>query len=184
MLSKFLSKDFPISVKSQVLHPYICSSDVLVKDTIMQLIRPKIAISANAVITKSSVMEFLNMQSKIHPELNNWSAYLKQRWTRGLLAVLRDFGLMADPPQYDIVIPVVRTEVFTFLLMGLLDAGFLPTTAINHEIWRLYLLNQKQIELLIIESQSKGWLQYSRAADIIELRTYSRSLEGWLDELG
>jgi hypothetical protein len=160
LLGKYLVTDIPRRAKSQVLYAYICGSDALVKDTILELVRPRVIASTNPIITKHSIKEFLDIQSKEHPELNDWSDYLKQRWIRGFLALLRDFGLMHEPPNYDVILPVIRVEAFMFLLQGLLDAGLPPTAVINHEIWKLYLLGQKEIESLIVESQTKSLLQY------------------------
>lgn len=183
LLAEFLNKDLPSKSKLQVLFPYICASDRLVKDLIASLLWSRFP-SANVRIAKSDVYRFLQNSSKIHPELDAWSEYLKMKWTSSFLALLRDFGLMEKAPRTDIIIPIIRVHAFFFILFGLIESGYSHKECLQHEIWLVYLLSRKRMDDLLIESQANGWLYYSNAGDVIEISLNNSSLEDWLNDMG
>jgi len=76
----------------------------------------------------------------------------------------------------------LRTETFTFFLLGLLDRKLSPLEALSNDLWKLYFMKDFEIEQLLIDAQAKGWFFFSRAGDIVELKPRYSSLERWLDE--
>jgi predicted transcriptional regulator len=182
LLAKFFTKNIPRNAKIQLLYPYICESDYLIKNMVSNFVANKIN-QSQLILTKNDVLEFLEKEEKTHPELKKWSDYLKGRWTRGFLAFLRDFNIMEKAPSDRLTKPSLRIEAFTFFMLGLLDKKLNTREILKNEIWRLYFLKSVEIENFLVEVQARGWIYYSRAGEIIELRP-KYNLEEWLNGLG
>jgi hypothetical protein len=185
LLSRMVSASVSERAKAQALFTYLCASDRLVEQAVQLLVRPRLEASSSCHLTVADVVEFIDKERGSHPELGGWSEYLKRRWARGFLALLRDFDLMEPAPSKRLTTPLLRVEAFTFLLLGLLESGLPPAEALKHPTWNLFLLDEHERERLLAEAQARGWIYYSRAGEILELKPRYPSLEEWLcDGLG
>lgn len=182
LLAKAVTKDMPRTVKIQVLYPYICESDHLVRELILSVVAKKMEIYPSSNLTKLDVLGFMEGEQEQHPELKKWSDYLRKRWTRGFLAFLRDFGIMEKAPSNKLLKSLLRVETFTFFMLGLLQRNLTSFEALHNKIWKLYFAKDFDIEQLLIDAQARGWFYFSKAGDIIELKPRYPSLERWLDE--
>jgi predicted transcriptional regulator len=182
LLAKVIARNIYKIVKIQLLYPYICESDHLVKNMILNLVANKIN-QSQIILTKNDVLEFLEKEQRTHPELKKWSDYLKGRWTGGFLAFLRDFNIMEKAPSNRLIKSSLRIETFTFFMLGLLDKKLSTKEILKNEIWRLYFLKNAEIEHFLVETQARGWIHYLRAGEVIELKP-KYDLEGWLNGLG
>lgn len=180
MVAKAMTKDVSLVSKTQILYIYTCLSDKLVEKIILDLVNPKLD-GFDSHLSKEDVQIFLDKEGQHHPELRNWSGYLKQRWTRGFLALLRDFGVMQPTPSNRLLKPIIRTEAFAFFVLGLLDGEISAFEILRHHIWDLYFLRETDIDNLLIDMQAKGWLHYLKASHIVEMKPKYKSLEEWLD---
>jgi hypothetical protein len=179
VLAEAIAKNMSKTIKVQLLYPYICESDLLIKNLLLNLVTEKMHYSS--ILTKNDVLEFLENEKRNHPELREWSDYLKRRWTRGFLAFLRDFAIMDKAPSNRLLKPLIRVESFTFFMLGLLEKRLSPNEIFHSEVWKLYFLRANDLENLLIDAQAQGWVNYSKAGDIIELRS-KYQLKRWLDE--
>jgi hypothetical protein len=179
-LAKAVSKDISKTIKVQLLYPYVCLSDYLIYKLLLEVVAERID-QQSAVFTKADVLDFLKNEQKVHPELKNWSEYLKGRWTRGFLAFLRDFDIMEKAPSNRLLKPILRLESFTFFMLGLLEKKLNFSDVFRSEIWDLFFIKSSELENFLIDAQAKGLIYYSRAGDIIELKP-KYQMERWLDE--
>ena len=173
--------DMPYVAKTQILYPYVCKADALVEQVVLRLVKPHFEGSFSSNLTKEDVVNFLQEESLSHPELQSWADSLKLRWTRGFLALLRDLGMMEQAPSNKLLKPLVRVEAFSFFLLGLIQSGFSTVKAVNNPLWELYFLESLEIERLLVESQACGWIYYSKAGDVVELKPRHTSIEEWLE---
>lgn len=172
--------DIPDAAKNQLVHVYICASDALVAHTVVGLVRPLVATAFEPCLTAKDVVTFLSQEATVHPELRSWSDTLCQRWAGSFTSLLRAMGIVERLPGSRLQAPVMRVEAFTFLLLGLLESGLSPGEALAHTLWDWYLLSEPSKEALLAEAQGRGWVYYSRAADIVELQPRYASLEEWI----
>ena len=177
--------DIPDAARSQLVYAYICASDALVTHTVVGLVWPLVATAFEPRLTAKDVVTFLSQKATMHPELRSWSETLRQRWAGSFTSLLRAMGIVERLPGSRLQAPVMRVEAFTFLLLGLLESGLSPGEALAHTLWDWYLLSEPGKETLLAESQGRGWVYYSRAADIVELQPRYASVEEWIhDGLG
>jgi len=173
--------DMPHVAKAQILYPYVCKADALVEQVILRLVKPHLEESLSSNLTKEDVVNFLREESSSHPELQSWANSLTMRWARGFLALLRDFGMMELAPSNKLLMPLVRVEAFSFFLFGLLQSGFSTVKVMNNSLWDLYFLKSPEIERLLVEAQARGWIYYSKAGDVVELKPRYTSVGEWLE---
>jgi hypothetical protein len=183
-LARAIISDIPIASKAQVLYPYHCRSDLLVEQSILRLVSPRVMTGLSQELTSQDVREFLVTERKAHPELRQWSDYLRRRWSRGFLSFLRDYGFMEPAPSNQLIKQTVRTESFAFFLLNLLWRGATPRSILNDNLWRLFMLTDAELESLLSKTQAAGWLHYLRADNIIELSPSCSSFEEWTNGLG
>jgi|GEM_PF-527200 len=182
LLAKAITKNIIRNAKIQLLYPYICESDHLIKNIVLNFVAKKIS-KSQLILTKNEILEFLKKEEETHLELKKWSDYLKGRWIRGFLAFLRDFNIMEKAPSNRLIKLSLRIETFTFFMLGLLDKKLNTQEVLKNEIWHLYFLNNSEIEEYLVDVQARGWIYYLRAGEILELRS-KHNLGGWLNELG
>jgi len=183
LASQIAVSRMPLSAKSQILYAYHCQSDPLVEQTIRRLVKPRLR-SCESELTVGDVYAFLNEEKREHSELRQWSDYLRRRWCRGFLSLLRDYGIMERAPSRRIHRPSFRIEAFTYFLLWMLEnrKGF--SDILRDDLWDLYMLESETMDSLLAKSQAMGWVHYLRAGDVVELSSRYSSLGAWLYELG
>lgn len=178
-----LSKDIPLAAKTQILLVYLCETDLLVKNSLLNLVKPKLG-SSQQTLSKDEVYEYLLSEKKIHPELKRWSEDSAKRWSRGFLSVLRDHGFMENAPSTTLIKPTIRTEAFGFFLFYFIEKKAPIRDILESQIWKTFFLNSNEINALLNEAQKRGWIRYLRAGEIIELIPSYSTLGDWLNGLG
>jgi hypothetical protein len=180
-VSKFMLCDVPKSYKVQLLYQYVCNSDALVNRAVTGLVGPALRQYGTSKLTKQMYLDFMANEAKSHPELRSWSTIVYNTWHRKFFAFLRHSGIMEKAPSFEIKKPVIRVEPFTFFLLGFLQLGLAPVEVVEHPLWDLYFLRQPEVDHLLVEAQSRGWIYYSKAGDIAVLKPRYSSLEEWLE---
>lgn len=183
-LSRFIASDVPNKAKIQVLFPYLCTTDPLIEQYVLNMIGPNINSLEKQEISKETFLDFLEKETKTHPELDKWSDYLKKRWIRGLISLLRNFYFMDTAPSFELDKPSLRIETFFFYCLWLLLSGKRGIHVLESEIWRFFILSDSEIEKFLEDSQRKGWLLYHQSGDIISITTEYQSLEEWVNVVG
>ena len=180
-LSRFIACDVPRSCKIQVLYQYICHSDPLINRLITGLIAPLLFKYGTYRLTKQMYFDFLSKEKESHPELSKWSPSVYGKWQRNFFAFLRFSGIMEKSPSTKISKPIVRVESFAFFLYGLLDRKYSGLEVLKNPLWKRYFMKQEDIDYLLSLTQEKGWIEYHRIGNIVELSPAYRCLEEWLN---
>lgn len=182
-LSEYISKDIPQISKKQVLFPYIYNSDPLVKNLFEKFVIDDLNTERRAaVLTKEMLFQYFSELSKKHRALFDWSEYLKKRWIRGFLALLRDFEYLERAPGQRLKKPNLRLESFSFFAYHVVLSGKSGIDVFRSDIWAPYLLTEADVETKLIAMQSKGWIQFNKAGDIITIIPSYKTTEVWIDE--
>jgi len=167
------------AAKRQVLWAYFVSTDPLLKRCYRDLVLPRLD-TLGAQLSVAEVEEHLGALSSSHPELANWSGQLRQRWARGLLAVLRSFDLMERAPATQLRRLWLLPEPFAFFWLWFWqrEGSFLEVE--KEELWPLLQLDEAQRERLLVEGQLRGWWRYQRLGGMVQFQPRYSGLEEWL----
>jgi hypothetical protein len=95
-----------------------------------------------------------------------WTPTVQLKVSRGMLAALRDFGILEGVVQKRVLPPHLSLETFCIIAFCLdrLIAGAKRVT--EHRDWRLFFLGETAVERLLLESHQHGWLHYQTAGRI------------------
>jgi len=158
LVAKMVRTSIPEAAKRQVLLPYFLLSDSLVRRCYKDLVLQRLN-SHESALTRNEVQQHLELLSVEHPELAKWSEYLRQKWARAFLTLLRRFG-------------------FLCLWFWLQDGSFWSIW--EREIWTLLQLDDLRKEELLAEGHERGWWTYQRLGEIVHFQPRFNDLKGWI----
>jgi len=180
-LTKFLNAVNSNQARIQALFQYICESHPLVDRLVVELVGSNLKSYNSFRLTKPFYSDFISKEAEVHPELNEWADYTREKWRRDFYAFLRSSGLMEKHPSTLVKKFIIKPETFAFFLYNLIDKGLSPSEIFDSHLWKRYFLTQEDIEEKLSECQVKGWLQYRGLGTIYELVPKFSSLEMWID---
>ncbi|RKY59328.1 MAG: hypothetical protein DRP94_03905 [Candidatus Latescibacterota bacterium] len=179
LVSQMVGTDLPEAARRQVLFPYFLVSDPLVKRCYCDLVLERLT-SNRATLTGAEVVRHLETLSLDHPELTRWASYLRRRWARGFLTLLRRFGLMEPHPGNTLRRFFILPEPFAFFWLWFWERGSSFWDAWGQELWRLLQADERRRDELLAEGQVRGWWTYQRSRDIVHFQPKFDDLKGWI----
>jgi len=182
-LTRFLVNINSRQVRIQTLFQYICESHPFVDHCVIDLVGFNLKNYGSFLLTKTIFQDFFSEEAKMHPELEAWADYTKDKWRRDFFAFLRSSGLMENHPGVCVEKFVIKPETFGFFLYGLIGNGIIPSEIFKAKIWKRYFLTYEDIEEKLSECQVRGWLQYRSSGGIHELVPKYDSLGMWIDAI-
>jgi hypothetical protein len=97
----------------------------------------------------SEVQTFLDTALDDHPEILHWSFETRLRQVRGILAALRDYGLLKGAVNKSIVLPAIPVTVVHHLIRLLKVEGVPQEQLAYHPDWQLWLWQPAQAKVAI-----------------------------------
>ena len=127
-------------------------------------------------IAAADVFKFIQ---KCEPEQFNkpWSDYVQRRLSRGVMATLRDFGILEGKAKKKIAnffLPIEAFACIAFLIQSTTPSGEM---ILNHSDWKLFLLNSHSVERMFLEAHQRGLLNYNAAGNIVRIEFMHKSIE-------
>ena len=95
-----------------------------------------------------------------------WSSTVTLKVARGLLAALRDFGILEGGSKKRVAPVHVPIEAFCFIAFWLHRLGFGGESLVGHSDWRLFLFSPKVVERLMLEAHQQSFLSFHSAGRI------------------
>jgi hypothetical protein len=126
--------------------------------------------SARTALDKADINDWLTRQEAAHPEIAKWSPATRNRLISSYLATIRDFGLVSGTKQKEFRKMYVPREAFVYALYHHKDRGVEGKALISSTDWRLFLLNEREVILLLEDAANGGFIHFRRAGDIYDLR--------------
>lgn len=123
--------------------------------------------SANRQIKVEDVMQWL--REHLRSNGKEWSPIVTRKVARGMLAALRDFGILQGANVKTIAPRHCPLEAFTLIAFCLHDLGASGRALLDHDDWRLFLFDTRDVERALLESHQKGWLSYQAAGAICRI---------------
>jgi hypothetical protein len=108
-----------------------------------------------------------------------WSDIVSIKVARGMLAALRDFGILSGTSRKTIApvhLPLESFCLIAFCLRNLLEDHQDLT---QHPDWRLFLLSPTAVERLLLEAHQQNWLHYQAAGAVSRLEFPAQSFEAY-----
>lgn len=136
------SHDTDVLKSALLLHT--ARQDVLLYDVVLQIVAPRWA-EHRPDISRADVQRFLDVAEPLHPEIAGWSRETRSHLARGMLSILRDYGLLVGTQTKRIIEPIVPNSVVAHLSRLLLAEDLTTEEQSLHPDWRLWLWEPERV---------------------------------------
>jgi hypothetical protein len=120
--------------------------------------------SAENFIRIDETCAWLNHQ--LRQIAKTWTPTVVKKVARGIMAALRDFGILEGSVRKRIAAAHLAPEAFVLIAFCLHDLGMTGRDLVCHADWRLFLLGEAEVERLFLECHQHGWLKFETAGDL------------------
>jgi hypothetical protein len=123
--------------------------------------------SAHRQIKVEDAMQWL--RGRLRSSGKEWSPTVTRKVARGMLAALRDFGVLQGATVKSIAPRHCPLEAFALIAFCLHELGASGRAIVQHTDWRLFLFGEHAVERALLECHQKGWLGYQAAGVICRI---------------
>ena len=109
------------------------------------------------------------VRARARAEGLSWSPGVSRRVAQGLLAALRDFGILEGRAAKRIAPVHLPPASFAYLAFCLWRLGAAAGALVNHPDWRLFLLGPGHVEHLFLEAHQLGHLSFHCAGRVYRI---------------
>lgn len=148
---------------------------------VMDVVYPR-ARTADREVRIEEAVSWLSQQGKTAGKAA-WTPVVTQKVARGILAALRDFGVLEGRLHKRILATSLSPEACSLIAFCLNGMGATGQGLVQHRDWRLFLLGQSEVETLLLECHKHGWLRFECAGSLcrtefpgVSFEEYSRDV--------
>ncbi len=128
-------------------------------------------------VDKADIFTWLDQaQTNGHAEIKEWSPQTKGKVASNYLTILRDFGLLEGKQRKTFTRFYTPLPSFVYILYRLKSEGWPTKVIVTADDFKLFLLDQRQIYLLLDEAAHAGYVTFQRAGDIYDLTFHYQDL--------
>lgn len=98
-----------------------------------------------------------------------WTETIRVKVARGLLAALRDFGVLTGAVRKEFARPALSVAGFGYVAFRLHETGASSRATVTSRAWRRWLLDEARVTELFHEAARSGMLRYSSAGSTVRL---------------
>lgn len=110
-----------------------------------------------------------------------WSPTVTAKVARGVLATLRDFGILEGVGKKRIAPVYLPVESFAYIAFVLHQEGASGPHLVHHSDWALFLFSPPVVEHMFLEADRNGFLRFQAAGKIIRIDFPASSFEEMAD---
>lgn len=110
-----------------------------------------------------------------------WSETVTTKVARGMLATLRDFGILEGAVIKKIAPVYIPIESFAYIAFAIYQGGVTGANLVNHPDWSLFLFSLPVVERMFLEADRHGLLRYHAAGRIVRIDFLPRNFEEMAD---
>lgn len=110
-----------------------------------------------------------------------WSDVVTTKVARGLLAALRDFGILKGKAKKEITPAYLPIESFSYIAFALYKLCASGERLVQHPDWKLFLMTPPVVERLFLAAHQQGHLRYEAAGRIHRIEFNSATFEEMAD---
>jgi hypothetical protein len=172
----------PAASLDRVLYFHAARADRLLHDTVTEVLMPKQAQG----ITEIDLGELQRAVGKwVQSGLTTraWSENTTVRVAQGLLATLRDFGVLQGAINKRIAPAYLPVTAFAYIAFYLKQHQPSGARLLEHPDWRLFFLNREAVERFFFEANQHDLLEYHAAGTVTRLTFPASTLEEYANVL-
>lgn len=133
----------------------------------------------NCVVSTRHAVDWIKV--KLAEQKRTWTPSVTQKVARGMLAALRDFGILEGAAHKRIAAAYLPVESFAYLAFVLHRLGSSGKQLVNHTDWRLFLLAPNAVERFFLEAHQRKLLSFAAAGTTVRIEFPATTLEEMAD---
>ena len=135
-------------------------------------------------IDKADVLAWLDSaRDDGHDEIGGWSPQTRDKVASNYLTIARDFGLLEGTQRKVLTRLYVPLPAFVYVLYRLNGEGQPTKAIVTSDDFKLFLMDQRDVYLLLDEATRAGYVTFQRAGNVYDLTFHYRDLSEVVDEL-
>ena len=127
-------------------------------------------------VSIADVMEWLSALAS-DGRLPEWTDSVRTKVARGLLAALRDFGILRGGARKEIARTTLSPRGFAYAACREHEQGASSRALVTSVVWRHWLLEEEQVLDLFAQAAKLGVLRFSHAGSTVRIDWSTTSLE-------
>jgi len=175
-LSTLVKRKCDKNTLERILYFHAVRSDSLLHDVVIELLVPQWsrgAMDIDVQEIESALREWVQ-DGKTY---GAWSNYTIRRVTRGVLATLRDFGVLQGAVKKRIAPAYLPIQAFSYIAFYLKQHQPSGIKLLDLNDWKLFFLAKEGVERFFLEAHQHGLLEYHVAGSVTRLTFPATSLE-------
>lgn len=181
-LRKLVKADVDQTVVNRILYYHTALADKLLYGFVTQYLY-RLYLGGDLFINSKKAQTYIENLSKEGKTATVWSEIVANRVTLNILSTLRDFDLLEGKIKKKITPPHLPTEAFVYIAYLLYRQNLSGEIIVNHEDWKLFLLDPSTVERMFIDAHQNGYLVYNAAGSIIRINFNFNNIEGIVDAI-
>jgi hypothetical protein len=171
-----LNGQLPTEALNRIFYFYAAQSDALLHDTVTEMLSEFKRLGRHE-ITTADVQSKLTRWMEEGKTAGHWSEPTTARIAQGLLATLRDFGVLTGAVRKRIAFMYLPPEAFSYIAFCLHQNQPSGERLIHDPEWQLFFLDGEMVEKLFLEAHQRRLLEYHAAGPVIRMEFPTNSLE-------
>jgi hypothetical protein len=170
----------PSAVLDRLLYFHSARADSLLFDSVVEILQP---MHDKGIVTVElpEVHAQLSKWVEQGKTTGHWSSATITRIAQGLLATLRDFGVLEGAVKKRITPPFLPDEATAYIAFYLNQHQPSGAKLVEQRDWQLFFLTPEVVERLLFEAHQKDLLEYHVAGTVTRLTFPARTLEEYAD---
>ncbi len=170
------------SITDPIFYYYAAQSDRLLHDVVVELLVP-LQWRGHEQVTKAEIRSGIRNWVAGGMTTTAWNEPTITRVAEGVMATLRDFGVLSGTHKKALAPIYLPIEAFVFISFDLAKRGFHGDRLLHSQEWQLFFLHPGVVERFFAEAHQQHLLQYHAAGSVIRvdfpadsLKEYARAL--------
>jgi len=147
-------------------------AEPMIADFSREFLLPRLS-TARAGVEQFEVLDWLNAKG------SRWSPTVSTKVASGLLAALRDFGILEGHTSKRLASLRLPIGSFAYLAFCLHKLGALGRGLVFHHDWQLFLLHTPDVEHNFLEAHQRRLVEYHAAGSTVNLSFPCETLEDY-----
>jgi hypothetical protein len=177
-LAHLVKNRFPKPALDRILYFHSAQADRLLHDMATEVLADFYS-RGRTEIRVADIRSRLTSWVREGKTTSRWSDYTMLRVARGLLATLRDFGVLQGAKNKRLAPPFLPVSAFAYIAFYLRARQASGERLIESNEWRLFFLSTNDVERLFMEAHQRRLLEYYAAGPVIRITFPSESLEDY-----
>jgi hypothetical protein len=171
-----VERHVPAQTLDTILYYLSMRSDALLYDAVTEVLFPRISNGQNNIHV-DEMEQWIRKQVNAGKSKQPWGDETIERCAQGIMATLRDFGVLQGKVNKQIASLYLPTSSFAFIAFLLNKETRSGERLLNHPDWRLFFLSQQAVERFFLEAHQNRLLEYHAAGRVIRIDFPAKTIE-------